>query len=77
MIIALFILGGFALLTAVADFSLFLYQKKRIDHRLTAMCSQLESSLDSVHCQFDAVTESVSKLRGSLNDVDAGLTKAN
>lgn len=76
MLIILFILCGFALLTAVADFSLFLYQKKRIDHRLTAMCSLLESSLDSVHCQFDAVTESISKLRGSLNDVDAGLTKA-
>ena len=77
MIIALFILGGFALLTAVVDFSLFLHQKKRIDQRFAAMCSLLESNLDSVHCQFDAVTESVSKLRGSLNDVDAGLTKAN
>lgn len=76
MIIALLILGGFALLTAVVDFSLFLYQKKRIDQRFAAMCSLLESSLDSVHCQFDTVTESISKLRGSLNDVDAGLTKA-
>lgn len=77
MIIALLILGGFALLTAVVDSFLFLHQKKRIDQRFTAMCSLLESSLDSVHCQFDAVTESISKLRGSLNDVDAGLTKAN
>lgn len=73
MLIILFILCGFALLTAVADFSLFLYQKKRIDHRLTAMCSLLESSLDSVHCQFDAVTESVSKLKTSLTDIDTRL----
>lgn len=76
MIIALLILCGFALLTAVADFSLFLYQKKRIDHRLTAMCSLLESSLDSVHCQFEDMTESVSKLRDALKDVDVGLKKA-
>ena len=70
MIIALLILGGFALLTAVVDFSLFLYQKKRIDQRFTAMCSLLESSLDSVHCQFDTVTESVSKLKTFLTDMD-------
>lgn len=76
MIIALLILGGFALLTAVVDFSLFLHQKKRIDQRFTAMCSLLESSLDSVHCQFDTVTESVSKLRDALKDVDVGLKKA-
>lgn len=73
MIIALLILGGFALLTAVVDFSLFLYQKKRIDQRFTAMCSLLESSLDSVHCQFDTVTESVSKLKTFLTDVDTRL----
>lgn len=73
MIIALFILGGFALLTAVVDFSLFLYQKKRIDQRFTAMCSLLESSLDSVHCQFDTVTESVSKLKAFLTDMDTRL----
>lgn len=73
MIIALFILGGFALLTAVVDFSLFLYQKKRIDQRFTAMCSLLESSLDSVHCQFDTVTESVSKLKTFLTDMDTRL----
>lgn len=73
MIIALLILGGFALLTAVVDFSLFLYQKKRIDQRFTAMCSLLESSLDSVHCQFDTVTESVSKLETFLTDVDTRL----
>lgn len=77
MIIALFILGGFALLTAVVDFFLCLHQKKRIDQRFAAMCSLLESNLDSAHCQFVTVTESISKLRGSLNDVDAGLTKAN
>lgn len=73
MIIALLILGGFALLTAVVDFSLFLYQKKRIDQRFTAMCSLLESSLDSVHCQFDTVTESVSKLKTFLTDMDTRL----
>lgn len=73
MIIALLILGGFALLTAVVDFSLFLYQKKRIDQRFTAMCSLLESSLDSVHCQFDTVTESVAKLKTSLTDMDTRL----
>lgn len=73
MIIALLILGGFALLTAVVDFSLFLYQKKRIDQRFTAMCSLLESSLDSVHCQFDTVTESVAKLKTFLTDVDTRL----
>lgn len=77
MIVALLILGGFALLTAVVDFFLFLHQKKRIDQRFAAMCSLLESNLDSMHCQFDSVTESISKLRGSLNDIDAGLTKAN
>ena len=73
MIIALLILGGFALLTAVVDFSLFLHQKKRIDQRFTAMCSLLESNLDSVHCQFDAVTESISKLTTSLIDIDTRL----
>ena len=73
MIIALLILGGFALLTAVVDFSLFLHQKKRIDQRFTAMCSLLESSLDSVHCQFDTVTESVSKLKTFLTDMDTRL----
>ena len=73
MIIALLILGGFALLTAVVDFSLFLYQKKRIDQRFTAMCSLLESSLDSVHCQFDTVTESVAKLKTFLTDMDTRL----
>lgn len=73
MIIALFILGGFALLTAVVDFSLFLHQKKRIDQRFAAMCSLLESNLDSVHCQFDAVTESISKLKTSLTDIDTRL----
>lgn len=73
MIIALLILGGFALLTAVVDFSLFLYQKKRIDQRFTAMCSLLESSLDSVHCQFDTVTESISKLKTFLTDMDTRL----
>lgn len=73
MIIALLILGGFALLTAVVDFSLFLYQKKRIDQRFTAMCSLLESSLDSVHCQFDTVTELVSKLKTFLTDMDTRL----
>lgn len=73
MIIALLILGGFALLTAVVDFSLFLHQKKRIDQRFTAMCSLLESSLDSVHCQFDTVTESISKLKTSLTDMDTRL----
>ena len=73
MIIALLILGGFALLTAVVDFSLFLYQKKRIDQRFTAMCSLLESSLDSVHCQFDTVTESVDKLKTFLTDMDTRL----
>ena len=73
MIIALLILGGFALLTAVVDFSLFLHQKKRIDQRFTAMCSLLESSLDSVHCQFDTVTESVAKLKTSLTDMDTRL----
>lgn len=70
MIIALLILGGFALLTAVVDFFLCLHQKKRIDQRFTAMCSLLESSLDSVHCQFDTVTESVSKLKTFLSDID-------
>ena len=73
MLIILFILCGFALFTAVADFSLFLYQKKRIDQRFAAMCSLLESSLDSVHCQFDTVTESVSKLETSLTDMDTRL----
>lgn len=73
MIIALLILGGFALLTAVVDFSLFLHQKKRIDQRFTAMCSLLESSLDSVHCQFDTVTESVAKLKTFLTDMDTRL----
>lgn len=73
MIIALLILGGFALLTAIVDFSLFLYQKKRIDQRFAAMCSLLESSLDSVHCQFDTVTESVSKLEILLPDMDTRL----
>lgn len=73
MIIALLILGGFALLTAIVDFSLFLYQKKRIDQRFTAMCSLLESSLDSVHCQFDTVTESVAKLKTFLADMDTRL----
>ena len=73
MIIALLILGGFALLTAVVDFFLFLYQKKRIDQRFTAMCSLLESSLDSVHCQFDTVTESISKLKTFLTDMDTRL----
>lgn len=73
MIIALLILGGFALLTAVVDFFLCLHQKKRIDQRFTAMCSLLESSLDSVHCQFDAVTESISKLKTSLTDIDTRL----
>lgn len=76
MIIALLILGGFALLTAIVDFSLFLYQKKRIDQRFTAMCSLLESSLDSVHCQFDTVTESVAKLHSSLGSVETGLVNA-
>ena len=76
MIIALLILGGFALLTAVVDFFLFLYQKKRIDQRFAAMCSLLESSLDSVHCQFEDMTESVAKLRDALKDVDVGLKKA-
>jgi hypothetical protein len=73
MNIALLILGGFALLTAVVDFSLFLHLKKRIDQRFTAMCSLLESSLDSVHCQFDTVTESVSKLKTFLTDMDTRL----
>lgn len=73
MIIALLILGGFALLTAVVDFFLFLHQKKRIDQRFTAMCSLLESNLDSVHCQFDAVTESISKLKTFLTDMDTRL----
>nr|DAL13237.1 MAG TPA_asm: hypothetical protein [Caudoviricetes sp.] len=73
MIIALFILGGFALLTAVVDFFLFLHQKKRIDQRFAAMCSLLESNLDSVHCQFDSVTESVSKLKTFLTDIDTRL----
>ena len=73
MLIILFILCGFALLTAVVDFSLFLYQKKRIDQRFSAMCSLLESNLDSVHCQFDAVTESISKLKTSLTDMDTRL----
>lgn len=73
MIIILFILCGFALLTAVVDFSLFLHQKKRIDQRFAAMCSLLESNLDSVHCQFDAVTESISKLTTSLIDIDTRL----
>lgn len=80
MIIALLILGGFALLTAVVDFSLFLHQKKRIDQRFAAMCSLLESSLDSVHCQFDTVhcqfdtvTESVAKLKTFLTDMDTRL----
>lgn len=70
MIIALLILGGFALLTAVVDFFLCLHQKKRIDQRFAAMCSLLESNLDSVHCQFDTVTESVSKLKTFLTDMD-------
>lgn len=73
MIIALFILGGFALLTAVVDFFLCLHQKKRIDQRFAAMCSLLESNLDSVHCQFVTVTESVSKLTTSLIDIDTRL----
>lgn len=73
MLIALFILCGFALLTAIADFSLFLHQKRRIDQRFTAMCSLLESSLDSVHCQFDTVTGSVSKLKTFLSDIDTRL----
>lgn len=73
MLIILFILCGFALLTAVVDFSLFLYQKKRIDQRFSAMCSLLESNLDSVHCQFDAVTESISKLKTFLTDMDTRL----
>lgn len=73
MIIALLILGGFALLTAVVDFFLFLHQKKRIDQRFAAMCSLLESNMDSVHCQFDTVTESVSKLKTSLTDMDTRL----
>lgn len=73
MIIILFILSGLALLSAVVNFSLFLYQKKRIDQRFTAMCSLLESSLDSVHCQFDTVTESISKLKTFLTDMDTRL----
>ena len=73
MLIILFILSGFALLSAVVNFSLFLYQKKRIAQRFTAMCSLLESSLDSVHCQFDTVTESVSKLKTFLTDIDTRL----
>ena len=73
MIIALLILGGFALLTAVVDFSLFLHLKKRIDQRFTAMCSLLESRLDSVHCQFETVTESVAKLKTFLTDMDTRL----
>ena len=73
MIIALLILGGFALLTAVVDFSLFLHQKKRIDQRFAAMCSLLESNLDSAHCQFVTVAESVSKLTTFLTDMDTRL----
>lgn len=75
MIIALLILGGFALLTAVVDFSLFLHQKKRIDQRFAAMCSLLESNLDSVHCQFDSVTESISKLETLMTDMDTSMVK--
>lgn len=73
MIIALLILGGFALLTAVVDFFLFLHQKKRIDQRFAAMCSLLESNLDSAHCQFVTVAESVSKLKTFLTDIDTRL----
>ena len=60
-------------MTAVVDFFLFLHQKKRIDQRFAAMCSLLESNLDSVHCQFDSVTESVSKLKTFLTDIDTRL----
>ncbi len=73
MIIILFILSGFALLSAMVNLSLFLHQKKRIDQRFTAMCSLLESSLDSVHCQCETMTESVSKLKTFLTDVDTRL----
>lgn len=73
MIIALLILGGFALLTAVVDFFLCLHQKKRIDQRFAAMCSLLESNMDSAHCQFVTVTESVSKLKTTLTDMDTRL----